>query len=459
MKSVRRVCLSIAISVAGACAQVAGAAAEDTPGQLDNGLISLTLAVPGMTPVSEYGGDVWNRSTLFGDPWGERQALYDQGITIDASVTQVFQGVVGGGTGKGDNPQYNALFDYGITLDTAKLGLWSGGLLVANAQSNLGRPLQGQAGSISPVNYTALFPVPFDPSTELMEYYAVQALPYDLSLIVGRVDAVNFVDRNRFANDPRTQFLNTSLNNTPLFGAFLSFSTYAALLNVPVNEHLNLAFAAFNPDTQPGDYGGTWDNYGLGFAPGVSWTLDEDLGGALGLIVLYDSKNSLALDNPFFVPGVILGEAPEKKGNWIVNLNLEQYIWKPEFASDAPAVHTRTFDYQEKGLGTFLRFAYTPEDRNPFNIFASGGVSGRGLIENRPYDRMGLGAYALIASGDLKDQPFIGQAIQNEVGVEAFYNFAFTPWAQVSFDAQWVDPGIAANDSAVVLGTRFFFQF
>lgn len=438
---------------------MASALADEVPGQLDNGLISLTLAAPGMTPVPDYSGDIWNRGTLLGDPWGERQALYDKGITIDASVTQVLQGVATGGSGEGDSPQYNALFDYGITLDTAKLGLWSGGLFVANAQSNLGTALQGQPGSISPVNYTALFPVPFESSTQLMEYYVVQALPYDMSFIAGRVDAVNFVDRNRFANDPRTQFLNTSMNNTPLFGAFLSFSTYAALLNVPVNEHLNLAFAAFNPDTQPGDYGGTWDNWGLGFAPEVKWSFNEELGGALGLIVLYDSKDALALDNPYFVPGLVQGETPTKKGNWIVNLNLEQYLWKPETDPAVPEVHTRSFDYQEKGLGTFLRFAYTPEDRNPFNIFVSGGLGGRGLIESRPYDRMGIGAYSLIASGDLQDQPFLGGAVENEVGVEAYYNFALTPWAQLSFDAQWVDPGIAANESAVVLGTRLFFQF
>ncbi len=450
--------IALLISVFASLWTASGMAEEQPPGLLDNGLISLTLAVPGMTPVSDYGGDTWNRGTLFGDPWGERKALYERGITIDASVTQVLQGVAAGGSGEGDSPQYNALFDYGITFDTAKLGLWSGGLFVANAQSNLGTALQGQPGSISPVNYTALFPRPFESSTELMEFYAVQALPLNLSLVLGRVDAVNFVDRNRFANDPRTQFLNTSLNNTPLFGSFLSFSTYAALLNVPVNENLNLAFAAFNPDTQPGDYGGTWDNYGLGFAPDVSWNLADDLGGTLGLIVLYDSKDALALDNPYFVPGVIEGDAPTKNGNWIVNLNLEQYLWKPE-AAGGKEVRTRSFDYQEPGLGTFLRFAYTPGDRNPFNLFASGGLSGRGLIAGRPYDRMGVGAYALMASNDLQDQPFIGQAVEDEVGVEAFYNFAMTPWAQISFDAQWIDPGIAANDPAVVLGTRLFLQF
>jgi carbohydrate-selective porin OprB len=44
------------------------------------------------------------------------------------------------------------------------------------------------------------------------------------------------------------------------------------------------------------------------------------------------------------------------------------------------------------------------------------------------------------------------------VGIEAYYNFAITPWLQVSADVQWVSPGIAINKNAVVLGTRVFLQ-
>ena len=60
-------------------------------------------------------------------------------------------------------------------------------------------------------------------------------------------------------------------------------------------------------------------------------------------------------------------------------------------------------------------------------------------------------------SGDLDDQP--GNLFEDEVGFEAFYNLAVTPWAQLTFDVQWVNPGVKSIDDTVVLGTRLFMQF
>jgi porin len=153
---------------------------------------------------------------------------------------------------------------------------------------------------------------------------------------------------------------------------------------------------------------------------------------------------------------------PTKSGNWLVTLNVEQYLWKPKSAGGAkPAARTfcKPFAYQEPGVGLYFRFGYTPEDRNPWHISVSGGLSGRGVIPGRPYDRLGFGVYGLIGSGDLEDQVIIGDFVTDEVGIEAFYNFAITPWLQVSADIQWVAPGIASYDDAVVLGTRIFTQF
>ena len=49
---------------------------------------------PSETP---YSGDIWNRSTLTGDWGGLRNRLAEKGVTLDLSVTQIGQGVVGGG--------------------------------------------------------------------------------------------------------------------------------------------------------------------------------------------------------------------------------------------------------------------------------------------------------------------------------------------------------------------------
>ena len=60
-------------------------------------------------------------------------------------------------------------------------------------------------------------------------------------------------------------------------------------------------------------------------------------------------------------------------------------------------------------------------------------------------------------SGDLDDQP--GNIFEDEQGFEMFYNLAVTPWIQLTFDVQWVNPGVKSIDDTVVLGTRLFMQF
>ena len=51
--------------------------------------VSLTKLVPDLTPVSDYTGELSERSTILGDVGGERQSLYEGGVTLDAVVTQV----------------------------------------------------------------------------------------------------------------------------------------------------------------------------------------------------------------------------------------------------------------------------------------------------------------------------------------------------------------------------------
>ena len=288
----------------------------------------------------------------------------------------------------------------------------------------------------------------------------MQVFPKEIALVVGRLNPVNFLDRNRFANDPHNQFLNLSMNNDLLYGHFLQFSTYAALLTVPLTKDVTVAGAIYTAETAPGDYGGDWsDGAGVGLVD-YKWEFASGLGGEANLLFLYSSANTAALDNPSLVPELITSDVKEKSNNWILGFVAEQYIWKPAKPAGAPNhVRTRAFDYHEPGVGLFFRFGYTPKDRNIWNMMTSGGVGARGVIPGRPYDRMGIGYYSLVESDDFNEQPVIGEQVSTELGLEAYYNFAITPWAQLSADIQWIDSGVTANKDVVVLGTRLFTQF
>jgi porin len=428
----------------------------------DKGLISITKAAHGLTPVSDYTGDLWNRSTALDNIFG-RQKLYERGITIDAEVTQVVQGVAGGGPDQIPGTRYSGLAEYGITLDTGKLGLWSGGLLVANAMKSWGKSLLGSAGNLSPTNYLAVWPNPIQNDTVLMEYYFVQTLPGNISLIAGRINAANFIDKNRFANDPRNQFLNLSMDLDPLFGSFISFSTYAVLLDIPVGKHFRIQPAVWDPNDQPGYYGGTngfFDEVGLGVQLEISWKLGRNLDGAVRPGFYYTTKNTVDFSNPRLVLDVITRQPPpEKPDNYLFSFNFEQYLWKPDLSAGKPKpVRTAAYDFQERGVGVFFRGGFAPEDRNPFNIYLSGGVGVRGVFPSRPYDRFGLGVYWLKESGNLGAN-LAGQLLRDEFGFEAFYNVALTPWLTLSGDLQWIKSGIAKVNNPVVLGLRLNTQF
>jgi porin len=101
-----------------------------------------------------------------------------------------------------------------------------------------------------------------------------------------------------------------------------------------------------------------------------------------------------------------------------------------------------------------LRFYYAPEDRNLWNTFVSGGVGGRGVIPSRPLDRYGLGFYAFIESGKLKQQPILAGAFGTEYGWEAFYNFAITPWLQFTPDFQYIQSGQVGVNHVGIVGMR-----
>lgn len=438
------------------------------PGELPNGKISITKLAPPVTRVFDYAGEFWKRGTLVGDPCGVRSKAYCRGFTFDVTLTQVLQGVTSGGSASGTGgARYNGLLEINATMDTAKAGLWSGGLFAATMMSSFGKPLSSEPGNLSPVNMTPMWPIPFQNSTELTEYYLMQGLPHEMVLLIGRLDATNFLDKNTFANNPESQFLNVSLNNELLWGAFLSFSTYAAMLVAPINEHVTLAGAVWDPETQPGDYGGVWDNYGVAVQANLSWKLCG-LKGVFSPALAYVSKDATAFDNPRLVPDIIAGDAPTKSGNWMFQCVGEQFLWTPRGASvpmakggrkECYAVPTQDFVANAPGVGLFYRFAYTPEDRNPWNVGLSGGFGARGVIPHRPYDRMGVGAYWMSASDDMNAHPVINHILEDEVGLEAFYNFAITPAVQISADVQWVSSGLRSSEDVVVLGTRLFIRF
>jgi len=435
-------------------------------------MISLTELVPTLTPVSDYSGDFWERYTLFGDFGGARQRLYDDGVAFDATLTQVYQGVASGGIND-DEYEYQGLLEYGLTLDTGKLGWWPGGLLVSNIYSSFGDTVLSDTGNIAPVNFNSILPDADPSKTAAMEYYLTQALPTKTVVTVGRINAANFLDRSRFANDRKTQFLNASLGNNLMVGNFVSFSTYAVLVDQPINKNLTVYGAVFDSALQPNESspdGGLFSDIGAGVGADIEWEIGDGLKGSINPVFIYSNKDTAEVDNPYYQLSPLedllipINASVGKPDNYAVIATLDQYLWTPANAKSLaePASGPKPaadYTFQEPGVGLSLRAGYGPEDRNPWNIFLSAAIGGRGVIPGRPYDRFGLGVYSMILSDDYDDLILIGDILDDETGFEVFYNFAITPALQISINAQWIEPGIESTDDTWVLGSRLFTRF
>jgi porin len=81
------------------------------------------------------------------------------------------------------------------------------------------------------------------------------------------------------------------------------------------------------------------------------------------------------------------------------------------------------------------------------------------VIPTRPLDRYGIGFYGVLLSDDFTSHPIIGDLIEDEWGMEVFYNAALTPWLQFSPSVQYVHSGLSSVKDSVIVTTRLQIYF
>jgi porin len=87
-----------------------------------------------------------------------------------------------------------------------------------------------------------------------------------------------------------------------------------------------------------------------------------------------------------------------------------------------------------RGIGLVGRLGYAPKTTNTLDRHASVALFARGLWDSRQYDSFGAGFYYNVISGEFTDdikQLTGGTTVENEKGIEIFYDFAITPAIRV----------------------------
>ena len=412
-----------------------------------------------------YSGDFFTRSTLTGDWGGARNDWAAKGVTFNASLTQIGQGVVDGG--KNGSWEYGGRGDLTGHVDTQKLGLWPGGFLTVELEGNWSNSVSGKTGALLPVNTNQLFPLPTGDNVALPALNFAQFLsPYG-GITFGKYATMTETsgDMNEFAHGKgNTQFFNTALNINPTLLMTVPYSTLGAgVIGLPTKDPYEaiVSFLVVSADGKASTDG--FDNLSgnkLTFAG--EGRVRTDFFGLTGHQLVgatYSNKQFTSIDQRIeFEPirqalGLAQSQTIAKKdGSWAVNYNFDQFLYE----TDKAARH---------GVGLFGRFGASDGNPNLLHYFYSIGVGGKGLLPDRPLDQFGIGYYYLdVKSPTLSTQRFSRSFLRDEWGVELYYNMALTPWMLLTPDIQVIGPsqkreitGLVTREAigtATVLGVR-----
>ncbi len=415
-------------------------------------LLAASLATPAAAEEeTTYSGDLLSRSTLTGDWGGARNDLAAKGLTFDANVTQIEQGVVDGG--KSSSWQYGGRGDLTFHLDTQKLGLWPGGFLTAELEGNWSDSINFKTGSLVPANTNQLFPLPVGTNVALPAWNYAQFLSHYAGVTFGKFQTMGG-DMNEFAHGKGdTQFFNTGLNINPAL-LVVPYSTLGAGAIVLPTADPDQAIVTAMVLSATGKASTTgFDDLDGPILAGEG-RMRTDFFGLTGhqlVGALYSWKTYTSVDQRL---GFVIANRPlaAHDGTWAMYYNFDQYVYEPEKGKD-------------RGVGLFGRFGASEGDPIPVQYFYSIGIGAKAPFGSRPFDQCGIGYFYSSINNPTLQAPFTTRKfLQDEWGFEAYYNIALTPWLLVTPDLQIIGPSQRQQfdglrdreriDTATILGIR-----
>lgn len=374
---------------------------------------------------------LWSRSKLLDS--SERQELGERGVSVNGWLTQTYQSIM-----EGDGPhagQYGGKATVTGTFDGGKLGLWEG--LSANVifEQIYGDDANSFGNGLLPANGIMAFPRVggYDHDLSLI---VSQRFNENFDLSVGKFNLLHLVAKTPLVGGGGEEtFINPGLAG-PITGVVPPY-----LLGAVANIHTDLidyTIMVYDPRSaqdldvveHPFEEGVTF------LASATMPTQINGLPGYYGVRGIYSTAEGLDLSR---IPEI--AELPPeaegtltRKGKWYVNVAVQQYLYENP-------------DQPGNGWGLFAYAAIADGNPNVFRWTAFGGLAGNSFLPGREMDKWGIGYFRYGLSDDLKDGlDELDIQIQDEQGIEAFYNFFVTPWFQVTGDIQWIDsfkPGVS----------------
>ncbi len=401
----------------------------------------LLAAAASLSTGSLASDDIWTRPALFDTPDGPKQKLKQQGVDVAVQVTQFVQGLQDSDKGWPTGGK----FDFRFTLDGQKLGTWPGFFVTGHWEANYGDSANQDAAGLNiiPVNTALAYP---SLNSSMISLLLTQAFSPTTTVTLGLFNMFDVASRRPLVGGGGIDtFWNLSMaapltNITPPYIYGISFNTrtdigsFGIFIYDPRDaQNLNVVRDLFGDGAT---YSGT-----ATFPVTIA-----GLGGFQNFRVAYSTLDGIDLSS--LPPGLPLvpPNAPTKSDRWYLQYSFEQFFVQDP--NDAKV-----------GWGLFGQFGYSDGNPNAFQKHGFIGLAGNNMMAGRQLDRFGIGYYQYTLSDALTDSlPVLGPRIRPDKGVEAFYNWAVTPWFRLSADAQWERP-FNGRDNNYYLGLRGQLKF
>ena len=294
--------------------------------------------VPTLTPLPPRTNEVSSgqvdpscadRTKLTGDWWGARSELIENGVKLDASTTQYYQGVASGGFQQGF--RYGGRNDYFLNVDGEKAGLWRGFSVSLHGETRYGQTADLLTGALLPVNLMMVFPQATGTVTALTAFKVSQYLSEDLLVYGGRLNMFDTFVQPLTEATGLNGFLNTSMMFNPVYGRTVPYSTYGVGLVYYQNKQHVFSVSVIDTNNTP-----TVSGFDTLFSNGATivGTLNiptrffdkpghQGVGGTYST-GRYSELQPTPYNDPILGPGYLF---PKSTGSWSLTYNFDQAIW------------------------------------------------------------------------------------------------------------------------------------
>ena len=381
-----------------------------------------------------------------GSWFGARDALFDNGIVLNTSLSQFYQGLTSGGLRQ--TFDYGLKFDYFGTIEGEKLFGWEGLFVNLHGESRFGQSINRNVGSLVPVNFALEFPKPEGSVSALTNVQFEQFLGPDFVITFGKLNAADGVNIHPFlGGNGINRFMNEAFVLSPLYGRLIPYSTPGAGFSYLRNSDPVFTFLVMDttgrPDTSGLDH--MFSNGATLFGSLRVPVTPFGLPGHQSLEAGYASGrfSPFSEDDFIILPTV---SAKRRTGSWLATYGFDQFLLVDP-------------DDPTKGWGIFANISLADQTTNPVHWFLNLGVGGESPFPGRSADSFGVGYYYLATSSVLQQTPGPVPPIRNEQGFELYYNAAITNWFTLAADIQAIGPGQVDARSSFLFGLRAKIDF